>query len=252
MPLNKAADVSKNNPCEEEMVETIKRIIAILNKNSIPYWLTGGALLGLIRDGKFVPWDDDIEIGLWLSSGREVENCFPEFQKQGLDVRSIRPDKIGLELHRDPSQKSSFFRGARLVLFRQINGKAARGRIHQQNVIGSVLIMLMNKCAHIHQTHKNKSDAPKKIFSFLPDKLLITMGNSLELLYCKLGCNARFAHEIPFEYFESFRKEIYYDIELTVPVRAEEYLEYRYGPSWKVPARTWIDRANINKTVERL
>ena len=34
----------------------------VLNENNVKYFLYGGALLGLIRDGDFIPWDTDIDI----------------------------------------------------------------------------------------------------------------------------------------------------------------------------------------------
>lgn len=46
----------------------------ILNKLSIPYFLGGGTLLGVIRDGDFIAWDWDVEIDVKTEDIFEKKN----------------------------------------------------------------------------------------------------------------------------------------------------------------------------------
>ena len=55
--------------CDDELrnkqyniLKTFKVTTEILEKNNIPYWLGYGTLIGCLRHGGFVPWDDDIDI----------------------------------------------------------------------------------------------------------------------------------------------------------------------------------------------
>lgn len=44
------------------MLEMLKFIDDVCRKYDIKYWLCSGTLLGAVRDGGFIPWDDDLDI----------------------------------------------------------------------------------------------------------------------------------------------------------------------------------------------
>lgn len=42
--------------------ETLLYTTKVLNDNKIPYWIDFGTLLGAIRNGKVIEWDDDADV----------------------------------------------------------------------------------------------------------------------------------------------------------------------------------------------
>lgn len=50
--------------CQLKQIEILDEIDAVCRRHNIPYWLDAGTLLGAVRHGGFIPWDDDIDIGM--------------------------------------------------------------------------------------------------------------------------------------------------------------------------------------------
>lgn len=47
---------------QQRMLEMLRYIDAICKKYDIEYWLSSGTLIGAVRHGGYIPWDDDVDI----------------------------------------------------------------------------------------------------------------------------------------------------------------------------------------------
>lgn len=72
------------------MSEIIKNIlldtVSILNENKIPYLITAGTLLGIIRDNDIIPGDPDADMCVYFSDIKKILNLNEEFKKKNIHV----------------------------------------------------------------------------------------------------------------------------------------------------------------------
>ena len=80
------------NETQSYIMQVLHSVISILDELEIPYYMQGGTMLGAIRHSGFIPWDDDVDLGIpreaydWLL--REVADKLPE----NLELRTYQDE----------------------------------------------------------------------------------------------------------------------------------------------------------------
>ncbi|HFI0816809.1 TPA: phosphorylcholine transferase LicD, partial [Streptococcus suis] len=54
----------KMNSLHKVDIEIVKEVIDVCKKYDLTYYALGGTMLGAIRHKGFIPWDDDIDLGM--------------------------------------------------------------------------------------------------------------------------------------------------------------------------------------------
>ncbi|XP_010851014.1 PREDICTED: fukutin-related protein [Bison bison bison] len=62
---------------------TARYVVGVLEAAGVRYWLEGGSLLGAARHGDIIPWDYDVDLGIYLE---DVGNCE---QLRGAEAGSV-------------------------------------------------------------------------------------------------------------------------------------------------------------------
>ncbi len=64
-------------PCQLKQLAILVEIDRICRKHHIDYWLESGTLLGAVRHSGFIPWDDDIDVGMMLPEVERFKQVAP-------------------------------------------------------------------------------------------------------------------------------------------------------------------------------
>ena len=74
--------------CQLKQLGILEEIDRICRKHGIRYWLDGGSLLGAVRHGGFIPWDDDIDIAMPIDDARRFADIAPKELRKGLVLQT--------------------------------------------------------------------------------------------------------------------------------------------------------------------
>lgn len=80
----------KNKVIAERM---LKNIASIFNQCNIDYWIEGGTLLGLKRENRLLPWDNDVDMSVNHDQLDKMESFYAAVKKAGYRTKTRYFDK---------------------------------------------------------------------------------------------------------------------------------------------------------------
>jgi len=200
------------------MDEQLKFIIEQFEKNEINYWVDSGTLLGLVRDGKLIKGDNDIDIGIESSELirflKVYEDCFINKYNHKKYYYKNRVYKVKLfsETHKKSIDINLFYKNDDFFFCPQVIYNEIKKSSYFLRTIRriSTIILEMKSNKNIHY-----------------DKGLIKY-------FVKMGF-----WKIPSKYIEKTNFIKIDEININAPVFKEEYLTERYG-DWRIPCKDWV------------
>ncbi|NOZ07793.1 MAG: LicD family protein [FCB group bacterium] len=78
----KRYDIYLDGDSEIKAVTLLEKIADVIETEKCEYWLDGGTLLGAVRDGKLIPWDHDLDLGLKYKSDEQIRSLITALKKK--------------------------------------------------------------------------------------------------------------------------------------------------------------------------
>ena len=226
---------------EEEVMKHLKDIKEVLDKNSIPFWLEDGTMLGAVRDGRMIPWDHDIDLGSFVTSFKDDKvkrNLAKQFNQKEFSVYFF---PYSVSLHRDN------FHTDIILLISAPNGRNfVINRFLSQNKVSHLLVKLhkLSKASFyggpIIKSEAGTRDLLKTNFFFLmhslPKIFRVGLYKTAKYLLSNYEVTKYYSLEVPAKHFKSLKTVKYGGHIVNIPDFPEEYLEKKYG-DWRTPPK---------------
>lgn len=91
------------NDTQRYILYVLQEVTRVLEELNIPYFMQGGTMLGAIRHGGFIPWDDDVDLGIPRA----------DYDRLLKEVSARLPENLELRTYDDETDHHYYF--ARIV-----------------------------------------------------------------------------------------------------------------------------------------
>src|SRR3989344_8904592 len=74
---------------ERIMINNLKELKDIFDRNNVTFWLDWGTLLGAVREHKLIPWDWDIDLGILNGEYDKIISISDQIKKAGFLMNEV-------------------------------------------------------------------------------------------------------------------------------------------------------------------
>lgn len=251
-------------------LEILEEIDRICKKHKITYFAEWGTLLGTVRHKGFIPWDDDLDIGMKredydrfmyyaskeLSGGMELVNSYTESMYHQIMARVI--NGRGLNLREEYLNK---YHGCPYVVGVDIFPQDYVPRNKEDEESQLELLKAANVLMKVWKSGEGDDSVKRDCLTELEELTGVTIDQDkpIEQQLCQLSdriCamyNKEEADDIsqlcmlatdenyrlPKECYENVIEMPFENIMMPVPVGYEQVLELRYGKDYMIPVKEW-------------
>ena len=219
---------------DERWIKNLKEIKHILDDAGVKYWLDLGTLLGAVRDGKFIPWDTDIDISTMCTELNKIIKKISKIEQKGFKVDIT---DVAFCIHRvdDPATININF-----SFYRPQGDKAWKLWGKKSPKFSSILKyfdMLADRILY-WKLRSKMAMRERIVFALIPNFANNAIRN-FSFKVCKWFGQEFTALVIPKSYYENLCSISLNGITFKAPFPTHEYLSLLYGEDWQKPDPNW-------------
>lgn len=231
----------------------LKDVTKICDENDLKYYLSDGTLLGAIRHKGFIPWDDDIDIGMPLKDYRKFLKIAQNKLSPKYFVQNVKTDKCTninwtqIRANGTTSMPLKFkehkiHHGICIDIFPLI-GLYKNKFLHKlQNKLLHINLTLISKDFHMScENTENDSFTLKCIFA-LPRCVRHFLYNANNKFAMKAPEKSELViplwttlNELKYSWFKTLEKADFEDSQFYIPAGYDEYLKANYNDYMQLP-----------------
>ncbi|WP_404274966.1 phosphorylcholine transferase LicD [Exiguobacterium undae] len=260
------------NQVKQIQIEALRFLIDYLEKNKINYFIIAGTLLGAVRHKGFIPWDDDVDIGMTRQDYNKFMTLFKNdfernnealyfLQNWDTDPHFAMPFsklRVNNTIYREEvTQHVNIHHGIYIDIFPfdDVHSNKLLSCIQEK---GTTLLqkMILAKSSYRLTSRKMSIFYKLALFPF-PKKLMVALIYAInaentennKLMVCSGGSYGFKKEVVEKQWFE--RSEIlrFENLEVNAPLGYIAYLTNLYGDYKKIPEIN--QRGNRHKIIEK-
>ncbi len=239
------------NDIQKKELDILSCFISVCNKLDLSYYLVCGSCLGAVKYGGFIPWDDDIDVGMKREDYEVFLRKAPHLLPEHLFLQSYKSDKAVPFLYAKLRDSRTTFierstrnlpihHGVYIDIF-PLDGYPEKGkglfelkkRIYklQQLCAYESDVRLHTRCfiaaERILGFHKRTNKTNQKL-----EKLLRSVSADRSMLWCNYGNWQGNKEYAPKEQYGEGAEAVFEGLKVRIPAGYNAYLTQKYG-DWR-------------------
>jgi len=213
----------------------------LLDRAKVEYWLDMGTLLGVVREGNFIAWDNDIDLSMSVSDAPKVLSLSDDFAKLGYRV-DVTDSSIYLSCPGRPTIGLAFYRqlGDQLWILFLLKYPIGEPWLRHIRRIANKIIY--------SNYHRRLPRWEKFIYSICPNWLAYAIRRAAFNFNALLG-EQGFPLVVPNRLVRPLAEVELGGEKFKIPGDAVGYLAWTYGDDWQTPNPNW--RWEETKSINR-